>query len=71
MSTQQKNLIDALRASLTKPQKNKNRTLFICCMEAKSAKIGQSQKLCSRTLLVTRELKNLLALNNMPVFSCF
>lgn len=43
MFTQQKNIIDALRASLTKPEKNKTAKCSFAVWRAKSAKIGQSQ----------------------------
>lgn len=43
MFTQKKNLLDALCASLTKPQKNKIVHGLFALWRAKSAKIGQSQ----------------------------
>lgn len=43
MFTQQKNIIDALCSSLTKPEKNKTAKCSFAVWRAKSAKIGQSQ----------------------------
>lgn len=71
MFTQKKNLLDALCASLTKPQKKQNRAWFVCSMEGKKCQNWTKPKLCSRTLRLTCDLNNLLGLNNMSVFKCF